>query len=186
MRQSARNIPPEDIVRISRLMLFVVLILTLPGFSQNQPAAKAASSSAKSAANTAVPSKALMQKIWDAWATLDPANVASYYAKGAGHTFFDIAPLKYDSWEEYEKGVKQVISGFQSLKPTVNDARLHRHADLVWATAIVHADEVMKDGTKQQGDMRWTVVWQKLGPNWLIVHEHVSVPLAAPSPGEKH
>ena len=36
------------------------------------------------------------------WATLDPANVAMFYAKGP-HTFFDIAPLKYDSWDAYEK-----------------------------------------------------------------------------------
>jgi len=37
------------------------------------------------------PDKAYMQKIWDGWSTLDPANVAKYYASGP-HTFFDIAP----------------------------------------------------------------------------------------------
>ena len=37
-----------------------------------------------------VPDAALMQKIWDGWATLDPANVAQYYANGP-HVFFDIA-----------------------------------------------------------------------------------------------
>ena len=42
------------------------------------------------------PDKAYMQKIWDAWATGDPANAAHFYARGA-HVFLDIAPLKYDS-----------------------------------------------------------------------------------------
>ena len=40
------------------------------------------------------PDKAYLQKIWDGWSTLDPANVAKFYASGP-HTFFDIAPLKY-------------------------------------------------------------------------------------------
>src|SRR5579871_2770442 len=51
------------------------------------------------------PDKASMQKIWDGWSTLDPANVAKYYATGP-HTFFDIAPLKYNSFEQYSAGVK--------------------------------------------------------------------------------
>jgi hypothetical protein len=43
-----------------------------------------------------MPDKTYLQKIWDGWATLDPANVAQYYATGP-HVFFDIAPLKYGS-----------------------------------------------------------------------------------------
>ncbi len=53
----------------------------------------------------AAPDKAYLQKIWDGWSTLDPANVAKFYASGP-HTFFDIAPLKYGSFEEYSKGVQ--------------------------------------------------------------------------------
>ena len=53
------------------------------------------------------PDKAYLQKIWDGWSTLDPANVAKYYATGP-HTYFDIAPLKYNSWDEYVKGVQGV------------------------------------------------------------------------------
>ena len=56
------------------------------------------------------PDKAYMQKIWDGWSTLDTANVAQYYASGP-HTFFDIAPLKYNSWDEYQAGVKSVVAG---------------------------------------------------------------------------
>ena len=57
------------------------------------------------------PDKAHLQKIWDAWSTLDPANAAQFYASGP-HVFFDIAPLKYGSWEEYQKGVVAVLAPF--------------------------------------------------------------------------
>jgi hypothetical protein len=39
------------------------------------------------------PDKAYLQKIWDGWSTLNPDNVAQFYATGP-HTFYDIAPLK--------------------------------------------------------------------------------------------
>jgi len=64
--------------------------------------------------------KSHLQKIWDGWSTLDPANVAQYYAKGP-HTFFDIAPLKYSSWDAYQANVKNVLADYSSAKCTVND-----------------------------------------------------------------
>ena len=101
-----------------RKRLFTVSLclfaLTLLGVAQpRKHAAK------KSPAGPA-PDKALMQKIWDGWSTLDPANVAQYYASGP-HVFFDIAPLKYDSWDEYATGVKKVLAGYKSAVCTVND-----------------------------------------------------------------
>ena len=49
----------------------------------------------------------LMQQIWDAWGTLDPANTAKFYSKGPKRTFFDLAPMKYNGWNEYQAGVKK-------------------------------------------------------------------------------
>lgn len=123
------------------------------------------------------PDKVYLQKIWDGWATLDPANVASFYATGP-HTFFDITPLKYGSWDEYQKGVKAVLAGYKSAKFTVNDdAAIHPHADLVWATATVSDEMTSKAGKVEMGNFRWTVVFENEEGKWQIVHEHVSAPL---------
>jgi hypothetical protein len=101
--------------RISLVLLcLLALTLSLSGVAQSPKA------SAKKAAAPAAPDKAYLQKIWDAWSTLDPANAAKFYASGP-HTFFDIAPLKYGSWEEYSAGVKGVLSGYKSAKFTLND-----------------------------------------------------------------
>lgn len=148
-----------------------LLALTLSGFTQmKKPATK------KTAAGP-VPDKAYLQKIWDGWSTLDTSNVAKFYATGP-HTFFDIAPVKYDSWEEYEKGVKNVVSGYKSAKFTLNDdVSIHPHGDLVWATATLKEEMTTKAGKVEMGTFRWTVIFENEDGKWLIVHEHVSAPL---------
>ncbi len=101
------------------------------------------------------------------WSTLDPANPAKFYASGP-HTFFDIAPLKYGSWEEYSAGVKGVLSGYKSAKFTLNDdVAIHPHGDLVWATATVKEEMTTKRRQSRDGQLpldrgvrksRWQVV----------------------------
>ncbi|HEY6767026.1 MAG TPA: nuclear transport factor 2 family protein [Candidatus Sulfotelmatobacter sp.] len=125
----------------------------------------------------APPDKALMQKIWGGWSTLDPANVSQYYASGP-NTFFDIAPLKYNSWEEYQAGVKKVLAGYKSAKCSVNDdASIHAEGDFVWGTATISEEMTTTAGKVEMGNFRWTVIWHNEGGKWLIVHEHVSEPL---------
>jgi ketosteroid isomerase-like protein len=158
---------------MKRLFTFSLCILTLAlsAFSQTGKA------SMKKSAAGPVPDKAYMQKIWDGWSTLDPANVAKFYASGP-HTFFDIAPLKYNSWDEYQAGVKSVLAGYSKGKFTVNgDAAIYPHGDLVWGTATVKEEMTTKAGKVEMGNFRWTVIWENEDGKWLIVHEHVSAPL---------
>lgn len=154
-----------------RLLTLCICMLSLISLGAAQ--GKKLSTSKK----TSGPDKAYLQKIWDGWSTLDPANTAKFYATGP-HTFFDIAPLKYNSWDDYDKGVKQELAGYKSAKFTVNDdAVLHPSGDLVWGTATIAFRMTQKAGKVEMGNMRWTVVFEKTDGNWLIVHEHVSVPM---------
>ncbi len=138
----------------------------------------AASALAKpSPRKTAPPDRVYLQAVWDGWATLDPSNVAKFYATGP-HAFFDIAPLKYNSWDEYENGVKAVLAGYKSAKFTLNDdLAIHPHGDLAWATATVKEEMTTKAGKVDMGNFRWTAVLENQDGKWLIVHEHVSAPL---------
>jgi ketosteroid isomerase-like protein len=148
-----------------------LLALAMSGLAQTKKSAMTKSSTGPA------PDKAYLQKIWDGWATLDPSNTAQFYATGP-HTFFDIAPLKYNSWDEYEKGVRGVIAGYKSAKFSVNDdADIHPHGDLVWATSTIAEEMTDKAGKVNMGNFRWTVVFENDGGKWLIVHEHVSAPL---------
>ena len=148
-----------------------LLVLSLCGSAQMKQ------STMKKPAAGPAPDKAFMQKIWDGWSTLDPANVAKYYATGP-HTFFDIAPLKYGSWDEYQKGAKGVLAGYKSARFTVNDdAAVHSHADVVWITATVAEQMTTTAGKVEMGNFRWTALFENEDGKWLIVHEHVSAPL---------
>lgn len=155
--------------RFLTVSLFV-LAVTLSGFAQTKK------SPMKKAAGP-VPDKDYLQKIWDGWSTLDPANVAKYYATGP-HVYFDIAPLKYGSFDEYSKGVQTVVAGYKSAKFTLNDdVAIHPHGDLVWVTATVAEQMTTKAGKVEMGNFRWTGIFENEDGKWLIVHEHVSAPL---------
>jgi ketosteroid isomerase-like protein len=146
-----------------------ILTLTLSTFAQK---------ASKKTSDSDTPDKALMQKIWDGWATLDPANVAQFYAPG-DHTFFDITPLKYNSWDEYQKTVAGVLAGYKAAALTVNDdAQVHNDGQVVWGTATIKTDMTEKTGKRDMGAFRWTVIWERVDGKWLIVHEHVSEPIS--------
>jgi ketosteroid isomerase-like protein len=139
-----------------------------------------ASAKPKSAASS-YDFKARMQALFEAWSALDPAKAAPFYAKDADLDFYDIAPMKYHGWEEYAEGVKTQFAPFASAKFTVgDDVRTHQAGNTAWGTATWHGDLLKKDGGKQALDGRYTCVWEKRGNQWLVVHEHMSVPLASP------
>jgi ketosteroid isomerase-like protein len=158
---------------MKRLSVVLLSLLALT-FSSTAQSPKPA---AKKAATPAAPDKAYLQRILDNWAMLDPANVAKFYASGP-HTFFDITPLKYGSWDEYSVGVKSVLSRYKSTVFTLNDdVAIHPHGDLVWATATLKDEMTSKAGKVEMGNLRWTVVFENQDGKWLIVHEHFSTPL---------
>jgi ketosteroid isomerase-like protein len=148
-------------------VLGLVLCLAIAGTAQ-----KASKSGAAGAVD-----KTYLQKIWDGWATLDAAGQKQFYAQGP-HVFFDMAPLKYGSWDEYQTGVAGVLSDFKAAKCRVNDdAQIHKSGDAYWVTATVAFEMTHKSGKIDMGQFRWTAVFEKQDGKWLIVHEHVSQPM---------
>ena len=124
--------------------------------------------------------KARMNAMLGAWETLDPAQAAKYYDKDARLAFYDIAPFKYTGWEEYAKGVTATFAGsYQSGKFFLHDhINLHRGTKVTWATATLDFEILRKDGGRELlRDLRWTLIWERRGPDWLLVHEHLSVPM---------
>jgi ketosteroid isomerase-like protein len=153
------------------LTVFIcIAVLSLSSFAASKKPAK------KAASGGPGPDKAYMQKVWDAWGTLDASKAGEFFAQGP-HTFYDVAPLKYANWEEYATGVKKELADYKSGTFTVNDdAQIHPAGDYYWATATVKEDATLKSGKRVMATFRWTVVFEKQDGKWLIVHEHVSVP----------
>ena len=145
----------------------MVVCLAVSGFAQK---------SAKAASGGAVVDRAHLQKIWDGWATLDASKQKEFYAQGP-HVFFDIAPLKYASWDEYEAGVTKELADYKVATFRVNDdLQIHKAGDAYWVTSTIASDMTHKSGKREMGQFRWTAVFEKTDGKWLIAHEHVSAP----------
>lgn len=122
--------------------------------------------------------KTMIKHYWEAWSTLNPDNAASMYAKETDAVFFDLAPLKYNGWEEYKAGVKKVFAGSASATIVPNDdLKVTRRGNIAWTSNTFHGTIHEKDGKNTEVTGRHTAIWEKRGAHWIIVHEHVSAPL---------
>lgn len=96
--------------------------------------------------------------------------------KDADLIFFDLDPLKYTSWQQYHDNFKNIVApGFSSLILTPNnDVKITRRGDVAIATLTFHLSAKPKDSSSLEFDGRHTIVWEKRGGQWLLIHEHVS------------
>jgi ketosteroid isomerase-like protein len=115
-----------------------------------------------------------------AWSTGNTDAVAKFYAQDGDLIFYDVAPFSYHAWKEYVPGVhKTLLDGAAELKLTAgDDLRVTRRGSVAWTVVPMHFREKTKDGKVIEADLRYTGIWEKRGSNWLLVHEHVSVPMA--------
>jgi len=154
--------------RLSTIVTCVLMLAIASFAADKKPAAKK---------TTGGPDKAYLQKIWDGWAALDGSKQAEFYATGP-HLYFDLAPLKYASWDEYQSGVAKLLDEYKSATLTVNDdAEIHTVGDTAWVASTVKADMMKKTGKREMATFRWTAIFEKHDGKWLIVHEHVSEPM---------
>jgi ketosteroid isomerase-like protein len=114
-----------------------------------------------------------------AWSSGNPENAAKYYAKDDNLVFYDVAPFSYSGWKEYDAGVrKNFLDNAESLSLTAGkELKVTRHGNIAWTTVPMHLSGKMKDGKTIDTPLRYTGIWEKHGKNWLLVHEHLSVPM---------
>ncbi len=115
-----------------------------------------------------------------AWSTGNAEAPAKFYAKENGLVFYDVAPFAYHSWNEYHDGVqKEFLESAESIKLTAGkDLKVTRRGMIAWTTVPMHLTEKTKDGKTSEIELRYTGIWEKRGASWVLVHEHLSTPLA--------
>jgi len=159
----------------------------VPAFLQAQAKADKSEKEEEDPAKTAAFFQAKIKTYYDDWNTLNLDKAGVYYAKDADLVFYDITPLKYTGWEAYKAGVKKLLAPYNRFRLLPqNDLKISRRGKIVWTTIGCHFSGVLKDGTKAELEGRHTAIWEKRKGDWLIVHEHVSVPLPeAPASASK-
>ncbi|HTG27986.1 MAG TPA: nuclear transport factor 2 family protein [Methylomirabilota bacterium] len=127
---------------------------------------------------------AIFRKLTDdycaAWSTGNTDNAAKFYAQDNDLIFYDVTPFSYHGWKEYVPGVhKALLDSAAEVKLTAGkDLKVTRRSNVTWTTVPMHFYEKTKDGKVMEAELRYTSIWEKRGSNWLLVHEHVSVPMA--------
>jgi len=132
----------------------------------------------KAAEDTAF--RKLIDGYCEAWSTGTADASAKFYAQDDGLVFYDVAPFAYHSWKEYHDGVQTaILDNAASIKLTAGkDLRVTRRGMIAWTTVPMHLAEKTKDGKMIELDLRYTGIWEKRGASWVLVHEHLSTPLA--------
>jgi len=115
-----------------------------------------------------------------AWSSGNADAPARFYNKTDGLVFYDVAPFAYHSWKEYHAGVqKEFLDNAAAISLTAGkELKITRRGMIAWTTVPMHLTEKTKDGKTSDMDLRYTGIWEKHGVNWLLVHEHISAPLA--------
>jgi ketosteroid isomerase-like protein len=114
-----------------------------------------------------------------AWSSGNPDNAAKFYAKDDGLVFYDVDPFSYLGWKQYDADSKKFFDSGATITMTAGkELNVTRHGNIAWTTVPLHAVMKFKDGKTEQLSIRYTGIWEKHGKSWLIVHEHLSVPMA--------
>jgi len=160
--------------RLHRLRWVLYVVLALVGGSVTFVGAHAQQRASEEATF-----RKLIDSYCAAWSTANPDNPAKFYAKEDGLVFYDIAPFSYHSWKEYHDGVqKNFFDNITTRTLTAGkDLKVTRRGNIAWTTVPMHLSYTSKDGKTTEAEIRYTGVWEKRGPTWLIVHEHLSTPM---------
>ncbi len=155
--------------------------------------------SAPALATPATPAETAMFKqievdLWAAWSKrLRSVDAAPFYSKKPGTLHFDIAPLKFTGWAEYEvESQKALPKEGGSAKVTINDDfNVIKGGPALAVVAFTWTVEFYRpDGSlRSKSEGRETDIFEKEGGKWLITHQHLSVvprgpavtPVAAPA-----
>ncbi|HET9839435.1 MAG TPA: nuclear transport factor 2 family protein [Candidatus Angelobacter sp.] len=110
----------------------------------------------------------------------DSAKVMTFYGPGDSVLAFDVVPPRqYATHEAYQKDYEELFKMIDGpLNAEVNDLSITSNgSDMAYGHSIDHLAGKTPDGKQIDLTVRVSDVYRKIGGKWLIVHEHVSVPV---------
>ena len=134
----------------------------------------------KSKSNSEAEIKAQIDGWLAAFKAKDAAKIISFYAPGDPVLAFDvIPPRQYATLDAYKKDFEdlfKLLDGPLNVEMT-NLSITTSNGDLAYGHSIDHLIAKTSDGKPLDITVRVTDVYRKIGGKWLVVHEHVSVPV---------
>lgn len=122
--------------------------------------------------------KALEQRIADGAKARDVGAIMKNYLDDETLFVFDVVPPRHVGADGFHKNWQGFFDGFDG-PITVENSEMSVTSDdkLAYAHYVAHIAGKGKDGNPIDMNVRVTDVLRKAKGKWLIVHEHVSVPV---------
>ena len=101
------------------------------------------------------------------------------YAPGNHLFVFDVTPPRqHVGWQDYKKDWQELFAVFPGpITYSISDFSITVLDSVAYSHRIEQGQFTRKDGSKMDLVVRVTDVYRKLRGQWLIVQEHVSVPV---------
>ena len=119
------------------------------------------------------------ERFVDAFKAKDVARIMSVYVPSETLVVFDVVPPRqYVGWNAYKKDWEDFPALFDGpINVELTDLHVTTVGSLGYGHSIQRVSGAMRDGKTLDLTVRVTDVYRKIGGKWLIVHEHVSVPV---------
>jgi uncharacterized protein (TIGR02246 family) len=124
--------------------------------------------------------RALEQRFSKAFKAKDINGIMSVYVPGQTLFVFDVSPPReHVGFNDYKKDWEDFFASFPGPVQTfeISDLSVSTDGDLGFSHSIQHVIFADKEGKKADFTVRVTDVYRKINEKWLIVQEHVSVPV---------
>jgi len=123
--------------------------------------------------------KALEQRLVAALSAKDVDRIMACYAPEESLVVFDvIPPRQYVGAKAFRKDTEDFLAGFPGpVKFESSDLAITADGRLAFAHYILHVTGTDRAGKQDEYNLRVTDCLRKTKGKWLIVHEHLSVPV---------
>src|ERR1700682_944616 len=124
--------------------------------------------------------RALEERFAAAFRAKDVPAIMKSYAPGSELLVFDVSPPRqYVGFDAYKKDFEDFFAAFPGPvdKFEVQDLSIVTDSKLAFSPSIQPGIMTAKAGSKVSLVARVTDAYRKVNGKWLIVHEHVSVPV---------
>jgi ketosteroid isomerase-like protein len=134
---------------------------------------------ASAKASDTVEIKALEQRLVDGIKAKDIKQVMSCYLPGDQLFVFDVVPPRqYVGSAAYQKSWQNLLDMFKGpINAEVSDIEVTSDGRIAYSHSIQRIWGTTKEGKPIDVTLRYTDTYRKIHGRWLIVQEHISVPV---------
>ena len=123
--------------------------------------------------------RALEDRFAAAFNAKDLDAIMKFYVPGNELFVFDVGvPRQHVGWDDYKKDWQDFLAMFSGpIQFTISDLSVTADGKIAYGHSIQHVLGKATDGSTIDMTVRLTDVYRKIDGKWLIVQEHVSVPI---------